>query len=46
MRRASHAEDPRNPILWGTLPALVGCAAMTALFVGLVLFLLAVGAGD
>jgi disulfide bond formation protein DsbB len=45
MHRASHAEDPRSPVRWGTLPALVGCAAMTALFVGLVAFLLAVGAG-
>lgn len=46
MHRASRSEDPRNPIVWGALPALAGAVAMTVLFVGLVLFLLAIGAGD
>jgi hypothetical protein len=45
-RRASRSSDPRNPILWGTLPALAGALSAAAAFVLLILFLLAIGAGD
>ncbi len=46
MRRAARAEDPRNPIVWGALPALAGGLAMASAFVALVLFLVVVGAGE
>ncbi|MEX0992569.1 MAG: hypothetical protein WDZ37_01095 [Solirubrobacterales bacterium] len=46
LRRGSRSSDPRNPIAWATLPALAGALTVVAAFVALILFLLAIGAGD
>jgi len=44
-KRAARSDDPRDPVVWGVLPALAGGFATTAAFALLVAVLVLLGAG-